>query len=324
MDGLDALLNEAQQERDRKSEAAKKPAAGPRPLPVAVTTPKPARSTAAAASAAPPGTPKCASALKGYLQRLLDPAVLETISVDLSKRSFEEVDRYAMGHPELARYTIELELPRMQYTVIAPTTGERLTAPAEIRGLFEGGRDATAGAAALVWRLANQSLLADLLLPLQVWMDVDLSIAVHARSCQFTVDLRPNQLSVHALAGLSLQTMAAGDEPLELATSEASVRVSWAERRVEQTVEKPRLCKCVVFEEQLHEVAAALAASGALQEGGGERRGGVGGNGGGGLGGGGGGGGEKSSLDDMAAQLEQFMLEDEAGSGENQSSCRQS
>ena len=160
---------------------------------------------------------------------------------------------------------------------------------------------------------------------------------VHARSCRFTLDLRPSHLEVHAQAGLSLRTMAAGDEPLELATrrrmverkpsrqqqsrpptargaqgprrprprprarvwrpsglqrrptaawaarsaafapcpscrprhrlhrplrSEAAVRVSVAERCVQQTVDKPMLCKCVVFEEQLEEVAAALCARG--------------------------------------------------------------
>ena len=44
--------------------------------------------------------------------------------------------------------------------------------------------------------------------------------------------------------------------------SEAAVRVSVAERCVQQTVDKPMLCKCVVFEEQLEEVATALCARG--------------------------------------------------------------
>ena len=41
---------------------------------------------------------------------------------------------------------------------------------------------------------------------------------VHARTCRFTLDLRPSHLEVHARAGLSLRTIAAADEPLELAT----------------------------------------------------------------------------------------------------------
>ena len=40
------------------------------------------------------------------------------------------------------------------------------------------------------------------------------------------------------------------------------MRVSVAERCVQQTVDKPMLCKCVVFEEQLEEVATALCARG--------------------------------------------------------------
>ena len=52
---------------------------------------------------------------------------------------------------------------------------------------------------------------------------------VHARTCRFTLDLRPSHLEVHARAGLSLRTMAAGDEPLELATCRRVVenRPSW-------------------------------------------------------------------------------------------------
>ena len=150
MDGLDALLNEAQQERDSKKTLARSP------VPLDRTEPKPR-----IAASAPPGTPQCSAALKAlkaYLQRLLDPEVLEQIGRDLSKRSFEEVDRYACGHPELAKYTIEQELPRMEYIVVSPA-GERLTTAVAIRELFERGGDATAGKAALLWRLANQSLL---------------------------------------------------------------------------------------------------------------------------------------------------------------------
>ena len=156
MDGLDALLNEAQQERDSKT--APKPKDAPKLAPLGRTEPKPRPVAATVRHSAPPGTPQCAAALKAYLQRLLDPEILEQISRDLSKRSFEEVDRYAMCHPELAKYTIEQELPRMEYIVVSPA-GERLTTAVAIRELFERGGDATAGKAALLWRLANQSLL---------------------------------------------------------------------------------------------------------------------------------------------------------------------
>ena len=317
MDGLDALLNEAQQERDRKT--APKPKALPKLPPSGRAEPTP-RPAATVRHGTPPGTAQCADALKAYLQRLLDPEILEQIRTDLSQRSFAEVDRYACAHPELAKYTLVQELPRMEYSVVSPA-GERLTTAVTIRELFERGGDATAGKALLLWRLANQSLLGDLLVPLRQWMDVELGIAVHARTCRFTLDLRPSHLEVHARAGLSLRTMAAGDEPLELATSEATVRVSMAERCVQQRVDKPMLCKCVVFEEQLEEVAAALAESGALGEDKQHR-------GGGGGGGGGSGGkpvGEASSLDDVTRELERFMAgdDDEAANGD-QNSCRTS
>ena len=335
MDGLDALLAEATAERTRKDSdeqtPTKKPA--PKPLPAAGARPSQASSAAAVRTPTvstdrplPQGTPQCANALKGYIQRLLDPPVLEQIDRDLSKRPFDEVARYAMAHPELARYTVEQELPRMQYEVLPPGGGDEqpLTDPAAIRALHDGGGAATAGDAALVWRLANQSLLADLLQPLQCWMDVDLSVSVRASTCSFVLDLRPGRLSVHARAALSIQTLGAGDAPLELATSEASVRVSFAERACEQSVQKPRLCKCVVFEEQLLGVAAALAQSGAAD--------GMGGGGGGsaGRGGRGGGGGrdDTTSLDDVTRELERFMADDDAprgveGEGE-QNSCKTS
>ena len=94
------------------------------------------------------------------------------------------------------------------------------------------------------------------------------------------------------------------------------MRVNVAERCVQQTVEKPRLCKCVVFEEQLHAVASALAASGALDEGGPRGRGGRGGK---------PGAGEASSLDEVTRELERFMLADDEGADKGDpSSCRTS
>ena len=54
----------------------------------------------------------------------------------------------------------------MEYVVVTPA-GERLTTAAAIRSLFERGGEATAGKAALLWRLANQSLLGDLLVTLR-------------------------------------------------------------------------------------------------------------------------------------------------------------
>lgn len=315
MDGLDAMLAEATAERTRKESNEKTPTQKPAPKPPPAAVAKPGTSSLSAAAVRtptvstgrplPPGTPQCASALKAYIQRLLDPPVLEQIARDLSKRSFDEVMRYAMSHPDLARYTIEQELPRMQYEVLPPGGGDEkpLTDAAAIRALHDGGGAATADDATLVWRLANQSLLADLLQPLQCWMDVELSVSVRASTCSFVLDLRPGRLSVQARAALSIQTLGAGDEPLELATSEVSVRVSFAERLCEQSVQKPRLCKCVVFEEQLLGVAVALAQSGAAD--------GIGTGASGGRGGGGGGGGrDGTSLDDVTRELERFMADD--------------
>ena len=77
----------------------------------------------------------------------------------------------------------------------------------------------------------------------------------------FSADLRPR--GPPAVQPLHLVRAVAQDagctDPLR---SEAAVRVSVAERCVQQTVDKPMLCKCVVFEEQLEEVAAALCARG--------------------------------------------------------------
>lgn len=49
---------------------------------------------------------------------------------------------------------------------------------------------------------------------------------------------------------LSICTLGAGDQPLQLATAEARVEVDARGRRMSQTLHKPRLCECVIFEEQ--------------------------------------------------------------------------
>mmetsp|Transcript_21482 Transcript_21482/g.46210 ORF Transcript_21482/g.46210 Transcript_21482/m.46210 type:complete len:336 (-) Transcript_21482:399-1406(-) len=264
-DGLDALLAEVandkaakEVERRRRDEAAQAYAAR-----AAVRERLQASSALAAASvldtsAAGARAKWFSGVLKRYLEQLLDESVLESIRAELSTRSFDAFDKYYRARPELSTYTLDTELSRMRYAV-RTAGGSTLTDPSDIRAVYwpcDGDADATE----LLWRAANQSLLADLLAALQsVWMDISLSIAVCAKECDFELHLASDLPQLTCRCRLAIQTLGVGDEPMQLAECEATVLIEPSRRRIEQEVHKPRLCDCVVFEESILGVAATLA-----------------------------------------------------------------
>ena len=244
MDGLDALLADAAAEAQAKKElaSAKKPAAPPRAVPPRVTATK-------SSDASEPYLRR----LKEFIALLLDPAVLDAIASDLrSGRTYDELTAY-VAENFLGDYTLTHELHRMEYVVVT-ADGAELTTPDAIRD------HAKANPAVLrdvLLQMANQSLLATLLEGLQTrWMDVELSTCVNAAKCAFRVDLRARVLE--AQCRLVVLTVGAA-EPLELAASDASVRVDERARSIAWSVPKPTLSRCCVYEEEMIGVANALA-----------------------------------------------------------------
>ncbi|KAL1510484.1 hypothetical protein AB1Y20_006789 [Prymnesium parvum] len=250
MDGLDALLAEAASAREQQQHHSQKRAVEP-PNP-------PPRPTHQLPLLAPP-TPAVKAELhrlKTYIQLLLDPAVLDTISRELDARSFADVEAYCASNPQLARYTMEHELRRMRYHVTTPSGGA-FSDPSAIRELYFQ-REPTDGER-LLWAMSNQSLFADLIGAVQPhWMDPDLSISVRASHSSFAIDLRPENLTLEASCTLSICTLGAGDQPLELGVSTAAINVDLQRKSLRQSLEKPRLRECVIYEEQLLGVASSL------------------------------------------------------------------
>ena len=90
----------------------------------------------------------------------------------------------------------------MEYRV-RTAEGETLSTPAEIRAHFTASYD-EGTPPPLLWRLANQSLLADVLTEMMAagYMDVDLNAMLRATSVRFSLDLPLNQLRVTAAMGV--------------------------------------------------------------------------------------------------------------------------
>ena len=267
MDGLDALLAEAASAREeQRQDSARKASLQAQAAQRRAEQEKSVQAAASAAAASSsPAVSAYAARLKAYLQTLVDPLELEAIGVELSRRSYHELEQYSRSSPALEQYTLTQELERMEYAVTAPD-GRVLRRPDEIRALHASLAAASptasgAAAASLLWRCANQSVLGELIGALQSrWMEGDLSISLKATRCAFALDLRLGHEALEVRCSLSLATLGVGDTPLELATAAAALTLEPGRRSITQKVDRPRLCQCVVYEEQLDAVAASLAA----------------------------------------------------------------
>lgn len=206
--------------------------------------------------------------LKRYVEHLLEPSELDQIRGEIDQKSYDElVEYYEARAEELGRYTVKQELRRMEYSVTS-SSGEILKDHDKIISEFHQSTQRDEGcnqregasAAALLWAMANQSLLADIVSVLQLhWAEPELSIAVTASRCSFIIDLRPSHLSLAVRGSLSIQTLGAADLPLELAACEVALHVCPQQRKLTQTVEKPRLRDCLIFDDEVAAVARALA-----------------------------------------------------------------
>ena len=267
MDGLDALLAEATSAREEQRQSVERKEAERREAAkrsqqrvdglaqVAKHAPSP---SAGAPSAA---VKRMLDRLKSFLTTLLDPSVLDIIARELAQRSFADLQQYCDANPKLVEYTLTRELERMQYGVM--TRDGRLSEPTAIRAMHA--REPTpAREVRLLLAASNQSLLADFIAAVQPhWMDGELSISVRASRCSFELDLREEHRSLRAQCDLSICTLGVGDTPLEIATAAAAIEVDARQGSLRQRLEKPRLCECVIFEEQLLGVASALSATAA-------------------------------------------------------------
>lgn len=163
-----------------------------------------------------------AEELKQFQLDLADPLTTAAVNEALSKghaASFADVLKYYESRPKLARYTIQSELPRMSYRVVT-LEGETISDTERIQEYFEqlfgatdeDGVDFEYPEVHLLFRMANQSLLADMMVELHSHFvqphdpDGRLCVSVHNLSTRFEVDC--SDQSVKAYASFAFGTLA--------------------------------------------------------------------------------------------------------------------
>jgi len=166
----------------------------------------------------PPRAAEFVERLKTFQMRVADPCTRERVNRRLARgcADYRATTSYYEERPQLAHYTVNTEISRMQYAVVPPAGGAQVTELAAIRALFAeccpggldgckvtvaaelgagegGGEGKRVANAELVWRLANQSLLAGLMQELQDTFgtpeDVELCISIHNTASSFVIDL---------------------------------------------------------------------------------------------------------------------------------------
>lgn len=183
--------------------------------------------------------------LGAFLADLVDAAARAELEEYLCSIPFPRFMEYYLASPNLAEYTAQNELHRMDYTVSfgGTTTSDKSV----ILSIFEKTKLND------LWRLANQSIYADAIFAIQeLYLSPDLTVTVHSSRSRFAVDLDRSVLSVCGTFDFSAPYTLDGDKR-HFASICVHIVVDIVGRTVHHTVETP-IVK-VVFDADLHEVA---------------------------------------------------------------------
>eukprot|EP00933_Yihiella_yeosuensis_P037210 TRINITY_DN3108_c0_g1_i1.p1 TRINITY_DN3108_c0_g1~~TRINITY_DN3108_c0_g1_i1.p1 ORF type:complete len:509 (-),score=117.45 TRINITY_DN3108_c0_g1_i1:135-1568(-) len=208
---------------------------------------------------------------------LADPAVRETLEVALSgegclKSQADETLNYYRQRPELSKYTLDRELPRMAYQVthVGSDAAKPLTEPEAIRKLYEAetceADVAQAKGNEILWRMANQSIFAGALeaVHTRVVMPHDdggaLCLSAATEEAEFFLNLVERR--VRATCNLSLGTIGGQGGRLRLAIVSLVVDIQVSEDGQRSLTFKQSVGELrpeVVFDEELAATAMVLA-----------------------------------------------------------------
>eukprot|EP00903_Cladosiphon_okamuranus_P012183 g11426.t1 len=211
--------------------------------------------------------------LQKYLEDLADPSVREEINQELTKRGVSSLARYYDGRDDLAAYTLDTELRRMKYSIVAED-GRRVGGAVDASGSGSGqggdGGGAPGGTAVREFlsgrrgsdmlRMANQSIFADMLEAIQGrLLRPDLEISVISRDCEFSLDFSKGVLEAHSLFEVS--TVGNGrpgaPETLEIAQIKGTVCLDTENQVCSQRLLSPQLR--MVFDDAMRASARVLA-----------------------------------------------------------------
>ena len=188
---------------------------------------------------------------------MADPIIRDHVNVQLAAIPYRAfIDYYAKGNG-LSAYSITKELDRMQFSVTF--RGQTVTAVESILALHEQQPYAT------VWRLANQSIYADILIALQQHLvRPELSISIVATTSNFIIDMDQNTVRAESKFLIVTVKDTSGNDRLELGSIDGFVYVDLTEERVEQSVQSPTMR--FVFDDDLRRAAEAIVELGSFDD----------------------------------------------------------
>ena len=165
---------------------------------------------------------KVADELTAYLEELHSDHIMEKLNDAFSSeintiKAANELLQYYSTRANLKPYTLETELPRMQYTVYPDDRSPPLTSVSEIQNRYMKNEDIQnqretqkPSDSDVIWRAANQSLLADAIATLTCMqrplVRPDLLITAIAQHCHFILRFdSPRNKSLNCTCDLVLQ-----------------------------------------------------------------------------------------------------------------------
>jgi len=186
---------------------------------------------------------------KNILNDLADPKINEKVNETLSRISYTTFVQYYQENASLSDYTMEKELDRLNFSVTydGSTTDSKL----KIKDIYWETRLDD------MWRYANQSLYADLLMNLMSYFhDLFLNISVVIEDCNFELNLDTGEFKAMAIFDIILES---NGSKVSVANVTGHILLHLEECTVEQRLETP--CMNVIFDSQLREAAISLLAS---------------------------------------------------------------
>jgi hypothetical protein len=170
------------------------------------------------------------------------------VNQELSRLSYRKFIQYYQESDQLAEYTIKTELPRMAFRVVRH--GEQMDDKQQIEDVF----DETPFDD--IWRMANQSIFADILVALQRrYLRADLSLSIVSTTSSFTIDLDSDKLQALSLLHITVPS-GGGKSRLQLCSFAATVDADLRAKTVQQAIGPPDLK--FIFDEQILDAAETI------------------------------------------------------------------
>jgi Rieske Fe-S protein len=189
---------------------------------------------------------------KNILHDLADPKVNEKVNYALDRISYAAFVQYYQENAALSDYSMEKELNRMNYcvTLDGVTTSDK----DEILDFYWETRLDD------IWRYANQSIYADLLMNIMSYFQgLNLNLNVQLSDSSFELNMDDEIFGAVALFDVILESNEVENHKLVIATITGHILLNLGECTVVQRLDQPSIN--VVFDSQLRQAAITFLAS---------------------------------------------------------------